>query len=200
MLASENLPDWNDKRTKDYDTSRTTVEPSDHEESIFKHCQSFGEENIPSVLKVRNPNHWQHREFLSVIDCIIKVKILSLKTLCHRIFGLNHSTRSFLTLIKLQTCPVAPKTYKEHLLYSQFTNELLQEKDTASLIDAVNLDLSKLQNSGGTTSYMTPFEIDYMSMMLSQVQISDKLVSMKLGKMIMDARLWEKLSVSANVR
>lgn len=83
-----------------------------------------------------------------VVDCIFKVKLLTWKSLFKKVRPLSHSTRAFMSFLRLQLSnshTLRPSTYQEYLLYSYLLTDMLRNPEAASLLEFINLDLSLVE-------------------------------------------------------
>jgi hypothetical protein len=67
----------------------------ERERKAIEKIRGFGLEQIPKTLKIERIENWKDREFLQVIDTVVRVKMVERKTLKKKIMGLSRSTQAF---------------------------------------------------------------------------------------------------------
>jgi len=100
-----------DLRTRENGRFRLDSSDIQKEKAFFAHSNGFN--RIPTQMRLLSMENWSHRTLLNVIDCLYKVKLVSLKTLEKKIRGLCTGGRAYVSLIRLQS--IQPKTYREYL-------------------------------------------------------------------------------------
>lgn len=86
-----------EKRIRENFGSRILLESAniDRERQEIEKIRGYGLEQIPQSLKIKRIENWRDREFLQVIDSVVRVKLISKKTLQKKIKGLSRSTQAF---------------------------------------------------------------------------------------------------------